>query len=176
MSSRLQHSALPQVATPNSLRLITVRLQEILGEHEMVTKLRQEAGAYFLGSPLGQLTTSGLIDLVHHRPLYITAKGGKYWCISGFRIFWLLQAALPRDTQIPVLFLGRIRPTVLRDFILYELLLVPAIQTLHPHDKRLMGKLWQARKDSEVFKNSLQSTGAKGLARLRPALGSWEVR
>jgi hypothetical protein len=47
----------------------------------------------------------------------------------------------PGEAEIPVLESNRIREAVLRDFIVFELLISPVIQALYSHDRRIMGRL-----------------------------------
>jgi hypothetical protein len=158
--------SLPQRAMPRMPSLLSVRLDQISGEHAVVTKLREELGAYFQEPVKGQMSAAGLVKLAHHYPLHVTKKGNRYSCISGLRILRLLKADLPNETEIPVLLSKRLREDVLRDIACFDLALTPVVLALHPRDKRVMGGLWQRQKDSKVFRDNLQVAGAKALSRM----------
>lgn len=143
-----------------------IPISKIAGEHEIVTELRKELGACFSEPPLGQFSDQGLFRLAHHQLIRVAEKGGQYWCIAGFRLFRLLKSGLRSDAEIPVLLQKRIRNSDLQESALYELLVLPAILSIHPLERKMMGRLWQSQRDSEFFTSTLRCPGSKALAQI----------
>lgn len=150
----------------SQLQMVCIPISEIAGEHEIVTKLREELGVCFSEPPSGQLTDEGLRRLANHQLIHVVEKGGRYWCIAGFRIFRILKAGLPGASEIPVVLQRRIRSVELRDSVLLELLVIPAILSIHPLERKLMGELWQSQRDSEFFVSALRNSGTGALAQI----------
>jgi hypothetical protein len=151
----------------NGQELITVRLEEIHGEHELVKKVRRESTGHMRELPQNILTAAGLSDLAHRYPMHVVEKKQGYVCIGGLRLFRLMTLNSPKAAVVPVLVHRQgIKEQQLKDYIYIDLYLAPALFGVYHKDRRQLCKEWGKPQRAGLFSCFIYHPGIEALEKL----------
>ena len=141
--------------TPLAFQLQELELGTIYGEHPLVEEIRNEPSVSLRELPTSVISKFGLMELATHQPLQVVQEQGKYYCIGGLKFFRLIKYDLPADRTLPVFLYPGLNKRALRNHILFDLFMMPALAGLDMHDRRTLNEIWTKFEKEDPFGRAL---------------------
>lgn len=132
--------------TPDS-RLLRLRMEEIVDEHPFVADIRDQSIGLMRGLPIDIASQAGLLRLANRLILHVVQFDGAYRCVGNLQLFRVLRTSLPPGAIIPAIVHEGLSPAELKDLIVVDLLVVPALYTIHPRERSRFGDAWDRKQN-----------------------------
>jgi len=168
---------LPKPASVNrdTQQVLDIPIEDIVGEHPEIEALTRELSLPPFYLPPDCLLTANTLHLLTSRyPVTVVkqkaSKNGpqetRYLCTGHLRLFRWCKAYLGPKSVIPVIVRTRLRPEIIRENYLLELLIVPALLGAPPKSLKLLASAWVRADKQNQLDKLVSSTGIKTFAKL----------
>lgn len=143
-----------------------IRLEQIVGEHKIIERLRRELKVSFSQQAAGLFSEEGLRLMAKYHPIWVTPEGEDLWCFGQLRYLSLYKSGLPGTMEVPVLIFPRVKKRQIEESFHQELLLAPEVYFLTGNDRRHMGWQWRNQSNAAFLTKTIRKPGLKTLAEM----------
>lgn len=116
--------------------------------------------------PLDLITAKSLHEIVRRLYITVTKQKSGYICTGQFRLFRLCKACLDPESPIPVVVRPRTGIDAIRENLLIELLLIPALLGTPRNNLKQLGAAWSRADEHQLLTKLLTTTDLKACAKL----------